>query len=214
VTRHDGNRAYLEKEYCPMSDHSDALGGRLPLADPTDLVGAQRELFDKMTSAVVPWADDTGFHSTTDDGRFIGPFNPALLNPAMTSVSAELILGEWQHTSLSARVREVVILAVGAVWQSEYELYAHSAAARKAGIPDDAVRLLASAGIPDDLSRDEKIAAELTRQLSTTHRVDETLYRQAENCFGTKGLSDIAILVGIYQTVCTTLNLFEIPAPH
>jgi 4-carboxymuconolactone decarboxylase len=208
------NRAYLEQEYYPMPDHSDALGGRLPLADPTDLVGAQRELFDKMTSAVVPWADDTGFHSTADDGRFIGPFNPALLNPAMTSLSAELILGEWQHTSLSARVREVVILAVGAVWQSEYELYAHSAAARKAGIPDDAVRLLASGGIPDDLSRDEKIAAELTRQLSTTHRVDETLYRQAENCFGTKGLTDIAILVGIYHAVCTTLNLFEIPAPH
>jgi len=113
-----------------MSDHSDALGGRLPLADPTDLVGAQRELFDKMTSTVVPWADDTGFHSTTDDGRFIGPFNPALLNPAMTSVSAELVLGEWEHTSLSPRLREVVILAVGAVWQSEYELYAHSAAAR------------------------------------------------------------------------------------
>jgi 4-carboxymuconolactone decarboxylase len=208
------NRAYLEQEYYPMSDHSDALGGRLPLANPTDLVGAQRELFDKMTSAVVPWADDTGFHSTTDDGRFIGPFNPALLNPAMTSLSAELILGEWQHTSLSARVREVVILAVGAVWQSEYELYAHSAAARKAGIPDDAVRVLASGGIPDDLSKDEKIAAELTRQLSTTHRVDETLYRQAENSFGTKGLTDIATLVGIYQTVCTTLNLFEIPAPH
>jgi 4-carboxymuconolactone decarboxylase len=171
-----------------MSDHSDALGGRLPLADPTDLVGAQRELFDKMTSAVVPWADDTGFRSTTDDGRFIGPFNPALLNPAMTSVSAELLLGEWEHTSLSARVREVVILAVGAVWQSEYELYAHSAAARKAGIPDDAVRVLASGGIPDDLSKDEKVAAELTRQLSTAHRVDETLYRQAENLLWNKGI--------------------------
>jgi 4-carboxymuconolactone decarboxylase len=197
-----------------MTDHTDALGGRLPLADPTDLVGAQRELFDKMTSSVVPWADDTGFRSTTDDGRFIGPFNPALLNPAMTSVSAELVLGEWQHTSLSAQLREVVILAVGAVWQSEYELYAHSAAARKAGIPDDAVGVLASGGIPEDLSTDEKIAAALTRQLCTTHRVDETLYRQAENCFGTKGLTDIAILVGIYHTVCTTLNLFEIPAPH
>jgi 4-carboxymuconolactone decarboxylase len=108
----------------------------------------------------------------------------------------------------------VVILAVGAVWQSEYELYAHSAAARKAGIPDDAVRLLASGGKPDDLSKDETVAAELTRQLSTAHRVDETLYRQAESCFGTKGLTDIAILVGIYHTVCTTLNLFEIPAPH
>src|SRR6201998_1320340 len=208
------NQTYREKEHYPMTDHTDALGGRLPLADPTDLVGAQRELFDKVTTTVFPWADAPGFHSTTDDGRFIGPFNPALLNPAMTSLSAELVLGEGQHTSLSGPVREVVILAVGAVWQSEYELYAHSAAARKAGIPDDAVRVLASGGIPDDLSKDEKIAAELTRQLSTTHRVDDTLYRQAENCFGTKGLTAIAILIGIYHTVCTTLNLFEIPAPH
>ena len=197
-----------------MTIHSDALGGRLPLPDPTDFVGAQRELFDKMTSTVVPWASDTGFRSTTDDGRFIGPFNPALLNPAMTSASAELLLGEREHTSLSPRLREVVILAVGAVWQSEYELYAHSAAARKVGISEIAVQALASGAIPDDLSQDEKVAAELTRQLSTAHRVDETLYRQAENCFGTKGLADIAILVGIYHTVCTTLNLFEVPAPH
>src|SRR6202790_2528744 len=123
-----------------MSEHNDDMGGRLPLADPANLSAAQRELFDKMTSAVVPWADDTGFHSATDDGRFIGPFNPALLNPAMTSASAELLLGEREHTSLSARLREVVILAVGAVWQSDYELYAHVAVARKAGLSDGAAR--------------------------------------------------------------------------
>jgi 4-carboxymuconolactone decarboxylase len=197
-----------------MSDHNDGLGGRLPLADPANLSPAQRELFDKMTSAVVPWAEDTGFHSTTDDGRFIGPFNPALLNPAMTSAAAELVLGERENTSLSGRLREVVILAVGAVWQSDYELYAHSAAARKVGISEDAIRVLVSGGIPENLSKDETIAAELTRQLSTRHRVDETLYRQAENYFGTKGLTDIVILIGVYHTVCATLNLFEIPTPH
>jgi 4-carboxymuconolactone decarboxylase len=190
------------------------LGGRLPLVDPANLSPAQRELFDKMTNAVVPWADDTGFHSTTDDGRFIGPFNPALLNPAMTSAAAELVLGERENTSLSGRLREVVILAVGAVWQSDYELYAHTAAARKVGISEDAIRVLVSGGIPENLSKDETIAAELTRQLSTTHRVDETLYRQAENYFGTKGLTDIVILIGVYHTVCATLNLFEIPTPH
>ena len=197
-----------------MSDHNDGLGGRLPLVDPANLSPAQRELFDKMTNAVVPWADDTGFHSTTDDGRFIGPFNPALLNPAMTWAAAELVLGEREHTSLSGRLREVVILAVGAVWQSDYELYAHTAAARKVGISEDAIRVLISGGIPENLNKDETIAAELTRQLSTTHRVDETLYRQAENAFGTKGLTDIVILIGVYHTVCATLNLFEIPTPH
>ena len=197
-----------------MTENNDGLGGRLPLADPADLSAAQRELFDKMTSTVVPWADDTGFHSTTDDGLFIGPFNPALLNPAITSAAAELLLGEREHTSLSARLREVVILAVGAVWQSDYELYAHTAAARKAGLSEEAIRALVSGGIPDDLTKDETIAAELTRQLSTSHRVPEALYRKAENCFGTKGLTDIAILIGIYHTVSLTLNLFEIPAPH
>jgi 4-carboxymuconolactone decarboxylase len=197
-----------------MSDHNDGLGGRLALADPANLSPAQRELFDRMTSAVVPWADDTGFESTTDDGRFIGPFNPALLDPAMTSAAAELVVGERENTSLSGRLREVVILAVGAVWQSDYELYAHSAAARKVGICEDAIRVLVSGGIPENLSKDEMIAAELTRQLSTTHRVDETLYRQAENAFGTKGLTDIVILIGIYHTVCATLNLFEIPVPR
>ena len=197
-----------------MSDHNDGLGGRLPLVDPANLSPAQRELFDKMTNTVVPWADDTGFHSTTDDGRFIGPFNPALLNPAMTSAAAELVLGERENTSLSGRLREVVILAVGAVWQSDYELYAHTAAARKVGISEDAIRVLVSGEIPENLSKDERIAAELTRQLSTTHRVDETLYRQAENYFGTKGLTDIVILIGVYHTVCATLNLFEVPTPH
>jgi len=197
-----------------MTENNDGLGGRLPLADPADLSAAQRELFDKMTSTVVPWADDTGFASTTDHGQFIGPFNPALLNPAMTLATAELLLGERDHTSLSARVREVVILAVGAVWQSEYEMYAHSAAARKVGISEDAIRVLVNGGIPEDLSKDETIAAALTRQLSTTRRVDETLYRQAESSFGTRGLTDMAILIGIYHTVSLTLNLFEIPAPH
>ncbi|HYY02119.1 MAG TPA: carboxymuconolactone decarboxylase family protein [Mycobacterium sp.] len=197
-----------------MSDYTDGLGGRLPLLDPADLVGAQRELFDKMTSTVVPWADETGFDSTTDGGRFIGPFNAALLNPAMTAASAELLLGEREHTSLSPRVREVVILAVGAVWQSEYELYAHSAAARKVGLSDDAIRVLVSGGIPEDLSKEETTAAELTRTLSTRHRVDETLYRDAERLFGEKGLTDMVILIGIYHTVSATLNLFSVPVPQ
>ena len=80
--------------------------------------------------------------------------------------------------------------------------------------PRPPTRCPVSGGIPDDLSKEETIAAELTRRLSTIHRVDDTLYRQAENTFGTKGLTDIAILIAIYHTVCATLNLFEIPAPH
>ena len=126
----------------------------------------------------------------------------------------DLQFAEQVHTSLSARVREVVILAVGAVWQADYELYAHLAVARKAGLSEDAARAVASGGLPNGLRDDEKIALRLTQQLSANHRVDESLYREAEAAFGPKGLIDIAFLIGIYHSVCATLTMFAIPAPE
>jgi 4-carboxymuconolactone decarboxylase len=197
-----------------MSDYTETLGGRLPLADLTAVTGSRKELVDRMFTTVVPWANDAHFQSTTEDGRLIGPFNPALLNPATAAPFLDLQFAEEKHTSLSDRVRQVVILAVGAIWAADYELYAHSAVARHAGIPDDVVRTLATGGLPDDLSEQEKMALRLTRQLCVGHRVDEPLYREAEKFFGREGLADIALLVGIYHTVCATLTMFAVPAPE
>jgi 4-carboxymuconolactone decarboxylase len=197
-----------------MADQTDTLGGRLPLADPAALNPAQREIFDRMATRIVPWANDVQFQSTSEDGRLIGPFNPALLNPAIAAPFLDLQFAEQLHTSLSARVREIVILAVGAVWQADYELYAHLAVARKAGFSEDAARAVATGRLPDGLSDDELIAPRLTQQLSTSHHVDESLYRVAETAFGAKGLIDIAFLIGIYHSVCATLTMFAIPAPE
>jgi 4-carboxymuconolactone decarboxylase len=197
-----------------MSDQTDTLGGRLPLADPAALDPAQREIFERMATRIVPWANDAQFQSVAKDGRLIGPFNPALLNPAIAAPFLDLQFAEQLHTSLSARVREIVILAVGAVWHADYELYAHLAVARKAGLPEETARAIATGGLPDGLSYDEQIALRLTTELSTSHRIDESLYRVAENSFGARGLIDIAFLIGIYHSVCATLTMFAIPAPE
>jgi 4-carboxymuconolactone decarboxylase len=196
-----------------MSDNTDRLGGRLPLADPATLTGEQREFFDQMTSTVVPLSRQAGFESATADGRLIGPFNPSLLNPAISEQFLQLQLTEAQHTSLSGRARQVVILTVGAVWRADYELYAHSAAARHAGLPAAAVATLVGGGLPDDLTEPEKTAHRLARALSTSHHVDDRLYRDAEKAFGAKGVLEITALTGIYHTVCGILNAFDVPAP-
>jgi 4-carboxymuconolactone decarboxylase len=197
-----------------MSDHTDGLGGRLPLADPTSLTGPPRELFDRMMTSVVPMADKAGFQSTTADGRLIGPFNPCLLRPAISAQFLHLQFTEQQHTSLSERVRQVVILTVGAVWRADYELYAHSAAARRAGLPDAAIETLVNGGLPEELTAEDTIAHRVANQLSTTHHLDDGLYREAENAFGAPGVMEIATLVGIYHTVCAVLNVFDVPAPE
>jgi len=196
-----------------MSDQTEMLGGRLPLLNPQALSVAQKEIYDRLNTTMIPWANGAHFQSKTDDGRLIGPFNPVLFNLGITSRFLDLQDAEEKHTSLSKRVRQVVILAIDAVWKSDYELYAHSAVARKAGISEEAIRTLAVGGLPDDLSDQEKIAQRYARQLSTEHRVDTALYSAAEHAFGKQGLVDIIYLTGIYHIVCALLNGFEIPAP-
>lgn len=188
-------------------------GGRLALADPDALNPAQRELFEHIHSTVVPWAHANRFAATDTDGRLIGPFNPSLLNPAVATAFLTLQAAEQQHTSLDERVRQVVILTVGAVWQAPYELYAHSAVARQAGLADTAIAELAGGGEPGELTESQRAAHRLTRQLSTRHRVDQTVYRHAEQILGSAGVFDITMLAGIYHTVCGILTAFAIGVP-
>ena len=196
-----------------MSIPSEKLGGRLPLLDPSELLGAQKILYDRENTTMVPWADHAGFQSKTDEGKLIGPFNPVLFSPGIGGAFLDLQAAEQRHTKLSKRVREVVILSVGAVWKSDYELYAHMAVGRSVGLSQEAVRTLANGGLPADLSEDEQIAQRYTIQLCREHRVSAELYAAAEAAFGKQGLVDMAVLIGIYHLVCTLLNGFEVPVP-
>jgi hypothetical protein len=83
----------------------------------------------------------------------------------------------------------------------------------EAGLSDQAITTLINGGIPQDLTDHEKIAARLAQQLSTRHRIDDELYREAEQAFGQEGLFDMVAVMGIYHTVCSALALFEVPVP-
>jgi 4-carboxymuconolactone decarboxylase len=196
-----------------VSATDDGLGGRLTLADPDSLTGARRELFDHITANAVPWAQRNGFAANDSDGRLIGPFNPSLLNPQIGKAFLKLQAAEEQNTSLDERVRQLVILTVGAVWQAPYELYAHSAVAHHAGLSDAVVAELVAGDMPDGLPDEEKTAHRLAKALSTSHHLDDDLYRHAEQTFGAAGLFELAVLAGIYHTVCGILNAFDIPDP-
>ena len=196
-----------------MSADESGLGGRLPLYGHKALDPAQKALYDWLMNVAVPWADAADFEARTGTGRLIGPFNPALLTPDISTAFLDLAVAEQKHTSLSKRSREVIILTVGAVWQAPYELYAHCAVARYVGHSDDAVRTLADGGLPRELTDEEAVVHRVARALSVEHRLSEALYREAEATLGADGVMETVILTGIYHTVCAILNAFEIPAP-
>ena len=196
-----------------MTESTRSLGGRLPLADPETLTGARRDLYESLKTTWVAYAEELGVQATTEDGRLIGPFNAMLLHPEVAVKLNEFQASEAKNTTLPPRVRELVIIAVGAVWLAEYELYAQVNVARKTGLSDNAVATLSSGGVPEDLSEEEKIAARLAFELMSRHRVDDELYREAEQAFGRTGLFDILTVMGEYQTVCSMMALFEVPVP-
>lgn len=195
-----------------MPDAS-TLGGRLPLAERSSLTPAQRELFDRYSSEVVPWAQRAGFMIQSREGALIGPLNPSLESPEISASFWDYQVAEERHTTLSDRERQVVVLAVGAIWQSHYELYAHSAAARAVGLTSRQVDTLISGGMPDHLSTREQCAHRLTCEVVTRRRIEQPLYDEAVELFGTSGITDMLYLVGAYQTVCGLLNAFAVPVP-
>lgn len=196
-----------------MATFGDNLGGRLTLLAPDDLSSDQKKLYKQLQSTMVPWAKKSGFQAETFDEKLIGPFNPMLRSPDIATAVMGVNSAEEKHTSLSEKVRQVVILTVGAVWQAAYELYAHTAVAEKAGFDEATIQALVAGQKPASLSQDEAVAYDITHTLATAHQLSESLYEQAIVTFGEKGVADLVFLAGQYMTISALLNTFAVPAP-
>lgn len=194
------------------TDATSGLGGRLPLLAPDALDDAQRALRDRLRATRARAAEEAGYTAALPDGRLIGPFNALLRTP---DIARPLL--EWAQAltraGLPADVREVVVLTVAAHWRAEYALYAHTAAARTAGLPGPAVAALLHGGTPGGLRPDAALAHRLTTALVREHRVPDDLYAEAVAAFGTDTLIALVGLVGQYLTTSALLACFQVPAP-
>jgi 4-carboxymuconolactone decarboxylase len=188
------------------------LGGRLPLLPPDALDEAQRAVHTRLRTTRLRGAQEAGYLAVLPDGRLIGPFNAMLRNPGI----AEAVL-EWAQaitrSDIPADVREVVILTVAAQWRAEYALYAHTAGARQAGVPETAIAALRHGDTPCGLRAEADVAHRLATALVRDHQVSEDLYADAVAAFGTNGLVALVNLIGQYLNTSALLACFQVPAP-
>ncbi|RZK23215.1 MAG: carboxymuconolactone decarboxylase family protein [Hymenobacter sp.] len=196
-----------------MATFGDNLGGRLALLAPADLKSNQKKLYNQLRDTMVPWAKKSGFQAETFDEKLIGPFNPMLRSPEIATALMGVTKAEGEHTSLSEKVRQVIILTTGAVWQAAYELYAHTAVAEKAGFDAATIQALVAGQKPTALAAEESVAYDFTHRLVATRQLDAALYEQAVVTFGEKGVVDMIALAGQYMTISALLNTFAVPAP-
>jgi len=92
-------------------------------------------------------------------------------------------------------VRETVILTVSVAWSAPYAIYSHTAAARAAGLSDEAIGDLLEPPARGHLSTDELAAHRFADELVRTHAVTSASYDRAVTAFGTAGVIDLTHLV-------------------
>jgi 4-carboxymuconolactone decarboxylase len=188
------------------------LGGRLPLLWPASLDYAQHALYTRLQATRIRTVQDGGYTAMLPDGRLIGPFNAMLRTP---QIAGPLL--DWAQAiasaGLPADVREVVILTAGGLWQSEYVLYAHTAAAARAGVPGAAIDALHRGGTPEGLRPEADTAYRLARAVIHDREVPDGLYDEAMTILGLQAMITVLNLAGQYLTTSAVLACFQVPAP-
>ncbi len=189
------------------------LAGRLPYFDLENATPEQRELYATIKERAEQIQEATGIQLLDAQGRLIGPLNAYVYNPAIGA--AIFGVGDtFSSSSLSPGVKEVAILAVGGLWGSEYELYAHKLVAASVGVPPEAIESLAGGQPPVGLTGDQLIAAQFVQELVSTYRVSDELYQDAVDAFGQEGVIDLVNIAGTYLGVSALLNAFEVQGPE
>lgn len=187
-----------------------AGGGRLPLLSPRDLTDAQRRVYDAVTA---PPRGDGPFLVVDDDGHLAGPFNALLYAPQIGE--AVLALGSVLRFggTVAPRTRELVICAVAAETESEYEWYAHSRVGVTVGVSDDELDSLRIGVTPDTLSRPEAAALVLSVALARDHVVSSRLHAEVSAHYGHAAIVELTALVGYYRLLAGILAVAAIPSP-
>ncbi len=186
---------------------------RLELMSLPEMDEAQRAVYDAITGG--PRASQAGTVPIVDEaGRLVGPFAVMLLSPQVGDAMQRVGAAVRFRTSLTAREREVAVLAVAAGARCDFEWLAHEPAARTAGITAPQVSAIRDGRVPGGLSETETIACRLARALVRDRSLSDDDYAAGLALLGRARLAELTWLAGYYCALALALAVFRPELPE
>jgi alkylhydroperoxidase family enzyme len=185
---------------------------RLRALRPEDLTADQRQVHDAITTGRRASGPKL-FDLTGPEGELIGPFAAMVAHPAVGGPLQRLGEALRYESTLSPRMRELVILTVAAHVGSDFEWYAHAAVARHLDLPEQVLQALRTGAEVPGLDDADRCALELVSTLLRHDRVDHDLFARTRSALGTQGVVDVVALVGYYSLLAQLLHVFELDTP-
>ena len=187
------------------------MSKRLASLTPGELTESQRVVYDGITGGD-RLKGTQHFPVVSEDGTLTGPFGIMLHAPGVGDALQQLGAAIRYRTGLTARVREIAILLVGATLQSEYECWAHQRVARGIGFTETELEQL-SRGEFESADAVEQAAAGLSGALLAGGPITDTEYARYAEVLGAEAIVELTTLVGYYRTLAQLLAVFDIGIP-
>lgn len=172
---------------------------RIPELAPDKMSEAQRAVHEEIVS---------GPH-----GRIVGPYNAWLQSPELARRARGLSEFIRFKASLPPRLLELAILMAGRFWKAEFEFYAHSKLARKAGLDEEIIAALAAGKRPPFKDGLDETVYNFCNELFETRRASDATYERVVAALGVPAVVELVGTIGYYSLVSLTLNAFEVGLP-
>ena len=182
---------------------------RQPALTPDRLSPEQRRLYGEITGGQ---RSGGAFALTDAAGVLQGPFGGFLLSPALGDKVQQLGAAVRYDSRLSARIRELAILAVAGYHQSPFERDAHVAVGRTIGLSEAEMGAAYSGEHKpfDDVA--ETAALRMTRAILNGD-VDDQTWHGCVPPLSVEDVFELLVLVGYYSMLAVQMRVLRVEEP-
>lgn len=113
-------------------------------------------------------------------------------------------------SSLSAAIRECIILATARHMHSDFEWTDHEPQARAAGVPDETIQAISSGELPVAGSLEQRAVLQFVYETLRDQNVSDSCFERVQAEFGPTGTAEIAVTIGFYSMLANILTVFNV----
>jgi alkylhydroperoxidase family enzyme len=146
-------------------------------------------------------------HMHPPGGRLLNVVRMAMHTPdGLWAPQRDVSIATVFGTTIDKRLREVLILRVGALSNSEYELHHHRSIARQLGMPDSEIAAI-EAGDYSDLDEEARVVAQFTTELVVDVSPSDATLAAARALFSDALIFEMVAIVGVYMMTARVIGV-------
>lgn len=158
------------------------------------------------------------YHAVVDGvlqvfGQVRGPFSMMLHSPRLAELVLPLVTFFRNESIVEAKDRSLAILVAAREREGAYVWAAQVAAARRAGVREEAIALIKQKGNPAQLPADERDIIIYAQQLVQKNRIDQAVFETLQQRHSVSWLVELTAAINYYGFLSGIVNAFEVPAP-